>query len=476
VERHRIVVVGGGIAGLTVGYELLDSARRLKLDLELQCLEAADQPGGNIRTTREGEFLCEWGATGFLDNAPATIALVRRLGLEDRCVKAREAAARRYIVRKGRLREVPLTPSAFLTSDVLSPRGKLRLMLEPFVPQLRDRDRDESVHAFASRRIGHEAANVLVNAMVGGVYAGDDRQLSLRATFPRMHEMESQHRSLFRAMLARRREARRDKTAAGGPAGPGGRLTSFREGLAELIQALAAALGPRLHLGRPVVKLSHLGQRGYRVHPREGAPIEADAVILACPSWVSAELVHEMDGELSRALGAIPSAAIAVVHAAYRREALGPHPEGFGFLVPRGAGLRILGALWPSNLFDGRAPAGSLLTTVMLGGATDPYAARLNDDKLLAIVREDLRALLNVLPDPYFVRIFRHRHGIPQYTLGHVGRVATVDRRVRDFPGLAIIGNCLRGISINACVEQAPPVAAATMKFLQTKRTKRGQV
>ena len=180
--KHRVVVVGGGIAGLAVSHELLDHARRLDLDLELQCLEAADRPGGNIRTTREGDFLCEWGATGFLDSAPATLELVRRLGLEGRCVKARDAAAQRFIVRKHRLREVPLTPFAFLTSDVLSPAGKLRLLLEPFVPRLGDRDREESVYRFASRRIGHEAASVLVNAMVGGVYAGDDRQLSLRAT------------------------------------------------------------------------------------------------------------------------------------------------------------------------------------------------------------------------------------------------------------------------------------------------------
>ena len=464
--KHRIVVVGGGISGLAVSYELLESARRLELDLELQCLEAADRPGGNIRTTREGEFLCEWGATGFLDSAPATEELVRRLGLEDRRVKANEAAGRRYIVRKGKLREVPLTPFAFLTSDVLSPAGKLRLLLEPLVPRLRDRDRDESVYQFASRRIGSEAASVLVNAMVGGVYAGDDRQLSLQATFPVMHQMESQHGTLFRAMLARRRKTKTTKTAAGGPAGPAGTLTSFREGLEELVQALAKALGPRLRLGAPVVNMSHLGQRGYRVHPRAGAPLEADAVVLTCPSWVTADIVHALDSELSEALAAIPSAPLAVVHVAYRREALGPLPEGFGFLVPRGTGRRILGALWPSNLFDGRAPAGSLLMTVMLGGATDPHAARLNDEKLLAIVREDLLALLNILPDPYFVRIIRHPRGIPQYTLGHPRRVETVDRRLRDFPGLAIMGSSLRGISINACVEQAPQIAEATVKYL----------
>lgn len=465
-STRRIVVVGAGVTGLTLGYELIERAERQDLDVELLCLEAAGRAGGNIRTTREGDFLLEWGATGFLDNAPASVSLIRRLGLEDRCVKACSAAARRFVLRKGKLREVPLGPLSFLTSGVLSLPGKLRLLCEPFVPQAADPQRDESVYEFASRRIGREAAGILVNAMIGGIYAGDDRELSLQATLPRMREMESQHGSLFRAMLARRRQAKVAGTAAAGPAGPGGTLTSFRGGLQELIDSLATAVGPRLHLSSPVDRLSDLGDRGFRVHLREGAPVDADAVILACPSWICADIVRSMDHELSETLAAIPSAPLAVVHVAYRRDALGPQPEGFGFLVPRGSGRRILGALWPSNLFEGRAPEGSLLFTVMLGGATDPHAVRLSDDKLLEIVREDLRAILGILPGPYFARVLRHPRGIPQYTLGHPARLETIDRRLRDFPGLWLVGNSLRGISINACVAEAGPVADAVLNHL----------
>jgi oxygen-dependent protoporphyrinogen oxidase len=245
-----IAVIGGGIAGLAVSYELMERAERLKQRIDLRCLEGADRPGGNIRTTRENGFLCEWGATGFLDNAPATVTLVRRLALGERMIKASAAAARRFIFRKGKLREVPLGPGAFLTSGVLSPWGRLRLLLEPLIPRRRSPE-TESVFDFASRRIGRPAAGVLVDAMVAGVYAGDSRQLELETTFPQMRRMESEHGSLFRAMLAKRKQAGASGETLGGPAGPGGTLTSFHEGLEELIDGLARALASRLCLNTP---------------------------------------------------------------------------------------------------------------------------------------------------------------------------------------------------------------------------------
>jgi oxygen-dependent protoporphyrinogen oxidase len=388
-----IAVIGGGIAGLAVSYELMERAERLKQGIDLRCLEGADRPGGNIRTTRENGFLCEWGATGFLDNAPATVTLVRRLALGERMIKASAAAARRFIFRKGKLREVPLGPGAFLTSGVLSPWGKLRLLLEPLIPRRRSPE-TESVFDFASRRIGRPAAGVLVDAMVAGVYAGDSRQLELETTFPQMRRMESEHGSLFRAMLAKRKQAGASGETLGGPAGPGGTLTSFHEGLEELIDGLARALASRLCLNTPVARLTDMDTRGFRVHLREGAPLDVDAVVLACPAWHASRLVESMDHELAAALDAIPPAALAVVHLGYRRDAVGRQPEGFGFLVPRGQGPRILGVLWPSCMFDRRAPDGSMLMTVMVGGAHDPDGARLDDADLLRLVRRDLQSTL----------------------------------------------------------------------------------
>jgi oxygen-dependent protoporphyrinogen oxidase len=463
--QKSVAIIGSGVSGLAVAYELLQCAEKLDLGLRVACLENQDRPGGNIRSERLDEFLCEWGPNGFLDNVPATLDLVRRLGLRERMIRAEGQAERRFIFRAGRLRQVPTAPAAFLKSDVLSFKGKLRVFGEPFASR-GNPDEDESVFEFAARRIGREAASILVDAMVSGVYAGDAQSLSLAATFPKMHEMERDHGSLFRAMLARKKQARAEGRQAGGPAGPGGRLTSFRDGLQELIDALVGAVGERLRLSCPVSAVSDMGQRGVRVHLSEGAPLEFDAMVMAAPAWAAARMVRTMDPEMAQAMEAIPPAPLAVVHMGYQEAALGDQPQGFGYLVPRGQGARILGSLWSSCIFKERAPKGRRLITSMIGGAHDPRAADLNDRKLIDIVRKDLQTTMGIITAPYFVKIFRHPRGIPQYTLGHLDRVARIEDRVSAHPGFWVSGNSYHGISVNACVEEAPRVADQVIRHL----------
>jgi len=465
---RKVAVVGGGIAGLAVSYELIERAERAPGSVEILCLEASHRPGGNIRTEREQGFLIEWAANGFLDSAPATITLVRRLGLEP--LRSRAAAERRFVFRRGRLREVPLSPRAFLGSGALSPLGKLRVLAEPLVPRRKPTADEESVFDFAARRIGREAASVLVDAMVRGVFAGDARRLSLEACFPAMRRMETEHGGLFRALLARRRAARAgnegEGEAGGGAGGPAGVLTSFRAGMQQLTDGLAAALGPRLELGTAVQQISDRGRRGFRLLPARGAPLDVDAVVVTCPAWRAAPMLESLDRDIAGALGAIRSAPVTVVHCGYRRDALGALPEGFGFLVPRDQGPRILGALWASDIFEERAPAGSLLVTVMAGGAPDPALAELADDELLQVVRGDLERTMRILVAPYFVRIIRHERGIPQYELGHLERLATIERRLGQFPGLWLGGSSLHGVAVNSCIERAAPLAESVLEFV----------
>jgi oxygen-dependent protoporphyrinogen oxidase len=302
--------------------------------------------------------------------------------------------------------------------------------------------------------------------MVSGIHAGDARQLSLRATFPKMERMEREHGSLFRAMLSRRKEARAAGEKAGGPAGPGGRLTSFRNGLGELIAALAGALGERLLLSQAIESISDLGRRGLRLHPAEGAPIDADAVVLACPAWEACKIVRAMDGDMAATLREIPSAPLAVAHLGFKRDAIGHPCDGFGFLVPRGQGARILGALWISTIFEGRAPEGSLLMTVMAGGAHDPEILELDDDQLLSTVLRDLAVTMDIAAKPYFRKLIRHERGIPQYVLGHPGRLERIEARLAEHSGLFLSGNSYRGISVNACIEEAPAIAERVLDHL----------
>jgi protoporphyrinogen/coproporphyrinogen III oxidase len=459
----RIAIVGGGVAGLAVAHALTQRGARER-DLELVVLERAPRAGGNLHSERTGGYVCEHGPNGFLDSVPETLELVRELDLEARLQVSDERARRRFLYRNGRLHEIPGGPGAFLASGMLSWRAKLRLAGEPFARR-RPEGVDETIHAFAARRIGREAADVMIDAMVSGVFAGDARRLSLRACFPKMWQMETDHGGLFRALLARGRARRR-----GAPVGaPAGRLTSFEGGVETLIEALAARLGPALRTGCGVRRV-RAAATGFRLELEDGSPLDAAAVVLASPTAASARLVAELDPALSGHLGEIPSAPVVVVCLGYDAARL-PRPlDGFGFLVPRGEGPRLLGVLWDSSIYPGRAPEGRVLLRVMLGGAHDPGAVELEDAALLDVVRRDLSTTMGLDLEPELVRIVRHRVGIPQYTVGHRKRLEAIDARLAHYPGLHVAGNGYRGVAINACAAEAGPLAERVLADLGAPR------
>lgn len=449
---RRVVIVGGGIAGLSIAWAI----RRTDPSAAVVLLEGGAETGGNIRTEVVDGYRCEWGPDGFLDNAPATLQLVRELGMEARLQQSSDAARRRFIFRRGRLHEVPTSPLKFLGSGLLSLPGKLRLMGEPF--GRRPPGSDESIHAFAARRIGEEAASVLVDSMVSGVFAGDAHALSLRACFPKMFELERDHGSLVRAMIATRKRRTKDD-AAGAPAG---RLMSFIDGMAELPAALTRALGTVVRTSAPATSLRRTSAGTWQVATADGI-FDADAVVLAGPASTSARLVEGFDAMLSKTLNDVPSAPLAVVALGYDAMAAGPLP-GFGFLVPRSEGVRILGALWETSIYANRAPAGKALLRVMIGGARDREAVALSDDALVHTVRADLERTMGLHAVPEFVKIVRHKRGIPQYAIGHVDRLKRIDDLLSAHQGLLLAGNSYRGVSINSCIAEAGAIAEAALE------------
>lgn len=449
---HDCIVIGGGIAGLACASEV----RRVRPQASILVIEAENRLGGNIRTTREEGFTVEWGVNGFLDSVPETLILVDRIGLRDALTPAGDAAGKRFIYRRGGLREVPMKPPAFFASDLLSLRGRLRVLGEPFAR--RRPDGDESVFGFASRRIGREAAEILVDSMVSGVYAGDSRKLSLESTFPKMAEMEREHGSLVRALIARRKEAKR-AGRAGGPSGPAGVLTSFRDGMESLIDRLAEGIGNEsIRMRRPVRAIERVGDR--YVVDAAGERVEGRRVIVAAPAKAAAEFLRSVDTQLAAELGGIEYAGLAVVAFAFRADAFpAGAPEGFGFLAPRNQGLRILGCLWDSSIFSHRAPSGWVLLRAMVGGAQDPDAVRMGDGDLLATVRADLATSMRIDAAPAKHWIFRHPLGIPQYGIGHGARMRRISERLEQFPGVELVGNSYRGVAINSCVKEAKELA-----------------
>ena len=448
----RVAIVGAGIAGLSLAHALRKRSGGRGIDVVV--LEASARAGGNIRSERQDGYLIEWGPNGFLDSAPMTLALVGELGLVEELHVSSDRARRRFLFRNGRLHEMPAGPAAFVRSRLLSPGGKLRLALEPFA-QARP-EGDETIHAFAARRIGREAADVLIDSMVSGVFGGDARELSLRSCFPKMWQMETDHGGLFRALFASLRARRLRKGDAVGA--PLGRLTSFRGGTEELVRGLVRSLGGIVRTATAVASVEQKAN-GFTLAIGDGVTITADAVAMCGGARASAALVGPVDEDLAAQLGSIPAAPLCIVCLGYSLEKLPSPPDGFGFLVPRGEGPRILGVLWDSSIYEGRAPAEKVLLRAMIGGACDPDAVRLEERELVDIVRRDLASTMGITIAPEMVRIIRHPDGIPQYTVGHAARLSGIESALRGHPGLFVGGNSYRGVAINACIEDAEALA-----------------
>ena len=460
-----IAIIGGGISGLAIAHAI--RARNPRANVLV--LERGARTGGNIRTEHVDGYICESGPDGFLDNAPDTLRLVRASGLEPRLLPSSNAARKRYIFLNGALREVPVSPKAFLKTPLLSLPGKLRVAWEPFAAKRVECD--ESIHEFAARRIGQEAASVLVDSMVSGIFAGDSHTLSLRACFPKMFQLEEEHGGLFRALVATRRH-RSKGDAMGAPAG---RLTSFTAGMYDLIETLTQQLGDCVRTSSPVLELRKASDAqafrsgwpaaGYSLVTDNG-DLEVEAVVLAGPSADSAALLRTLDPVLADALAEIPSAPLAVVCLGYDAAHVARYRslDGFGFLVPRGQDVRILGALWESSIYANRAPAGKALIRVMIGGACDPDAVALDDREMVDVVRADLARTMGLACAPEFVRIIRHRRGIPQYVKGHLARLRRLDTLAEAHPGLFLAGNSYRGVSLNACVSESEPIADRVLR------------
>lgn len=457
--RSRVVVVGGGISGLATAWHL----RALLPDRppEVVVLESGDRPGGKIRTDTDGGCIRERGPNGFLDNVPETLDLVRALGLAGRLRRATESAANRYLFHGGGLWKIPGSQAEFLWSRLLPLTAKLRILWEPFAKG--PPEGDESVHDFAVRRIGEAPARLLVDAMVAGVFAGNARELSLRSAFPAMHAMEAEHGSLIRAMLAKRRAARRAAKAGGSPFGPGGTLTTFDGGMQVLVDTLAGALGPSVRTGKRAMEVRREGGR-WLVQAADGERFPCDAVVSAAPAPEAALYLGRGEPRFREVLDTIPVAPVLVASLRYPEAAAPKAKAGFGFLVPSGEGSRLLGVLWDSTVFEGRAPAGEVLLRAMLGGARDPGIADLTDGEVLAIVREELRRTMAVGAEPTEARLYRWHQGIPQYTLGHADRLARLEEIRASHPGLFLTGNSFRGVSANLCVRDALRTAQSVLE------------
>jgi oxygen-dependent protoporphyrinogen oxidase len=465
----RAVIVGGGIAGLAAAYRLT----RLEPATAITLIERDTRLGGKIATDRVDGFVIEGGPDTFLSYKPRGLGLCRELGLEERLHGTNSRLRRSYVARGDRLYELPeglsgLIPSRFgpmARSGLISPWGKLRMGLDYFIPP-RSADGDESVAAFVERRLGREAYDHLVEPLLSGIYAGDGAQLSLAATFPQLRQTELASGGLIKGMLAARRKpapAAAPAGAAGGKAWPA--FVTPTTGLAEIVEALEARLaGIEILRGRSVARVDP-SPNGYTVRLADGEAREAEVVILATPAFVTADLLAGLDAPLAAALCAIPYASTATVSVAYPLADV-PRPlDGSGYLIPLAERRPILACTFTSSKFPHRAPEGYALIRAFIGRAGQAELVEHDEAELVALVRDELRRMLGITAAPLLQRVFRWPQAMPQYTLGHLERLATIEQRLKGLPGLFVAGNAYRGIGIPDCIASGEAAAQAAARL-----------
>ena len=453
------MIIGAGISGLSLAYLLAQGPA----DVEISVLEAEARAGGKIGSKRINGFLCEQGPGGFLDNKPKTLQLCSALGVAP--LRSSGNAQKRFLFTKGELTVLPASPAAFLTSNILSWRGKLRIAGELLAPR---GPADETVAQFITRRLGREALERLIDPMVSGVYAGDPHTMSVTSAFPRIKELEREYGSLIKALIKIRRQKLREhgkRAASKVTTAPGGALTSFSDGVQTLTDQLADKLGGRLRIGEAVLDISKSNNR-YQI-VTSGVVYESDIVVIATPAYVAGKLLRDFDKDIAKLLSEIPYPHVSVVCLGYAKSKVQHKLDGFGFLVPHNENRKILGTLWDSSLFANRAPQDSVLLRTMIGGAQFPELAALAPDQLQDIVLAELRSILGIKGDPLMTQVYQWPQAIPQYLVGHGARLDALSDRLKNHPGLYLSGNAYRGIGMNDCIANAYQLAEQISHSLQ---------
>jgi protoporphyrinogen/coproporphyrinogen III oxidase len=445
-----VVVVGAGLSGLVAAFRARQSG------LNVLVLEAASRPGGVIGSSRRNGALFERGPNSGLDTTPLINAMLDDLGIRAERVDGSTASSRRYVLRGGALVALPTSPAAFIATPLFSARAKFRLFAEPFISKAAG-NAEESIAEFVRRRLGPEFLDYAIEPFVAGIYAGDPEQLSVPAAFPRLHALEQRYGSLVKGAILgareRRKSADRGKNAS--------TSFSFREGMQTMTDALARAVGS-VECSVNVSRVERMNEGGFAViAERGGSPYvrNASAVIVATPAYAAADVVSELAPGASAALREIPYPPVSVIASSYRRRDV-EHPlDGFGFLAPARERPAVLGSLFSSTMFEGRASADTVVLTTFVGGRRNPELAGKGDAELADAVHGELTRLLGLRDVPLSTEITRWSRAIPQYTLGHLKRLAAVDEAERELPGLFFCANYRGGVSIGDCVKSGHAIA-----------------
>jgi len=453
-----VVIIGGGIAGLAAAFELRGRG------LSVRVLERAARPGGVIVTEQFDGWTIDSGPDSLLVQKPAAVTLCRELGIADRLVPTLTPRTA-FVLREGQLHAItegsflgfPITLGALARSRLFSLAGKARMAGEVLTPR-RTSDEDESIAAFVGRRFGREAVDYLADPLLAGIHAGDVDRLSIGALFPRLVDAERRSGSVIRALRALRVRP-----------SPQGAFVSLPGGTGELADTLARALAPGTVItDARVTGLSRSATYGI---DSTAVRVRARSIVLAVPAYVTGSLLRPIDSTLADLCEAVPYASTATVAFGYRRDQVSHPLRGTGFVVPRTEGLALLAGTWVSSKWPGRAPNGHVLLRGYLGGGRDPHRLEAADQELLDAAQKELAELLGISGAPLFTRLYRWTRQSPQYEVGHLQRVADIERRLTALPGLFITGSGFRAIGIPDCISDGRATAIRAADYVASHRT-----
>jgi len=473
VEVKRILIIGGGVAGLGAAYKVTRAASEGH-GVDFVLFEKDPRLGGKIQTkivrdASEDKFIVDGGPDCFLTEKPACHRIAKLLGIYDDELPTDESRKRTWILSRGKLHQMPdgifmFAPTKFLpfaTTGLFSWPGKIRMAMDLFIPPKKvvpGELNDETLESFVVRRMGRECLERLAEPLVGGVHASDSVKMSLAATFPRLLEMEQTYGSLTKGFIAARRKVEEMRRKY--PPQPGQKprtfFTSFVNGMQELTDRMADVAGrEKMRTGAAVIALRHPHGRAWTVLLSDGSTVDGDAVIIATESWAAEPLVRPHDEAIADALASIPASSSATISMAFNENEVGFDLDAFGVLCPLVERRALMAATYSSTKWPGRAPPGKVLLRGFVGGPHNQEIVKRSDEELVQKVLAEFCDLLGLNPfaKPLFSRVFRWHLGMPQYTLGHLGRIGRIDDRCAQIPGLAIAGGSYRGVGVPNCIE-----------------------
>lgn len=462
----RIAIVGGGISGLAAAFAL-EEKRRAGVPLEYVVYEASPRLGGVMVTERVDGCLVEAGPDSFLTEKPWAADLCRQIGLADQLIGSNDAQRKTYILVRGKLVVMPdglmfMVPTKILPT-VLSPlfslRTKIRMAGEWFHPPQQARA-DETVAELVTRHYGSEMVDLLADPLLSGVYGGEASQLSVRAVLPRFADMEAKHGSLGRAMMSARK-----KMSATGKGPPAPLFSSLKEGMQQMVDALVQRLDTSALRTSSPVQAVMPEDNGWTVSAGYQSD-QFDGLIIATPAPAASVLLQMASEDLARELGEIRYSSSVTVTLGYDQSVRRSLPPGFGFLVPRSAGRRMLAATFVHNKFPHRAPDNRAIIRCFLGGSRDEQILQSSEDEILHILRDELKQILGLAADPIFVRLYKWKGAMAQYSVGHIERVQRIEALRRNLPALALAGNGFSGIGVPDCVRSGNDAATKVLSAI----------